>query len=98
MIENLRAARDSVAGKLAAAREQHSRAAYESVTGKDKAAAKRVTELASQVAGFEAELRTIEGAISFRDLTKSKEIEEDLAQRVTRLVALGVELEESTAR
>jgi hypothetical protein len=57
-----------------------------------------VTELASQVAGFEAELRTIEGAISIRDVTKSKEIEEDLAQRVTRLVALGVELEEGTAR
>jgi PAS domain S-box-containing protein len=41
----------------------------------------------------------IEGAVVLiRDLTESKQIEEDLAKRVTRLVALGVELEESTAR
>lgn len=36
--------------------------------------------------------------VLIRDLTESKQIEEDLAKRVTRLVALGVELEESTAR
>jgi response regulator RpfG family c-di-GMP phosphodiesterase len=36
--------------------------------------------------------------VLIRDLTESKQIEEDLAKRVTRLVSLGVELEESTAR
>jgi hypothetical protein len=36
--------------------------------------------------------------VLIRDLTESKQIEEDLAQRVTRLLSLGVELEESTAR
>jgi response regulator RpfG family c-di-GMP phosphodiesterase len=43
--------------------------------------------------------RQIVGAVVLiRDLTESKMIEEDLAQRITRLIALGVELEESTAR
>jgi CheY-like chemotaxis protein len=41
--------------------------------------------------------RTIGAVVLIRDLTESRRIEEDLAQRVTRLVALGVELEESTA-
>jgi hypothetical protein len=36
--------------------------------------------------------------VRIRDLTESKQIEEDLAKRVMRLVALGVELEESSAR
>jgi CheY-like chemotaxis protein len=35
--------------------------------------------------------------VLIRDLTESRQIEEDLAQRVTRLVALGVELEETAA-
>lgn len=36
--------------------------------------------------------------VLIRDLTESKKIEVDLAQRVTRLIGLGVELEESAAR
>jgi uncharacterized protein (UPF0335 family) len=42
--------------------------------------------------------RTLGAVVLMRDLTESKRIEEDLALRVTRLVALGVELEESTAQ
>jgi PAS domain S-box-containing protein len=42
--------------------------------------------------------QSIGAVVLIRDLTESKQIEEDLAQRVTRLVSLGVELEESTAR
>jgi len=34
--------------------------------------------------------------VLIRDLTESKKIEEDLAQRVARLIGVGVELEEST--
>jgi PAS domain-containing protein len=50
-----------------------------------------------------APLRALDGQIVgavllLRDLTESRRIEEDLAQRVTKLVALGVELEESAAR
>jgi PAS domain-containing protein len=50
-----------------------------------------------------APLRALDGTIVgavllLRDLTESRRIEEDLAQRVTKLVALGVELEESAAR
>jgi len=50
-----------------------------------------------------APLRALDGKIVgavllLRDLTESRRIEEDLAHRVTRLVALGVELEESAAR
>jgi response regulator RpfG family c-di-GMP phosphodiesterase len=41
---------------------------------------------------------TLGAVVLIRDLTESKQIEEDLAKRVTRLVSLGVELEESTAR
>jgi response regulator RpfG family c-di-GMP phosphodiesterase len=36
--------------------------------------------------------------VLIRDLTESRKIEEDLSQRVTRLIALGVELEESAAQ
>src|SRR5688572_19354664 len=36
--------------------------------------------------------------VLIRDLTESKKIEVDLAQRVTRLIGLGVELEESTTQ
>jgi PAS domain S-box-containing protein len=50
-----------------------------------------------------APLRALDGNIVgavllLRDLSESRKIEEDLAQRVTKLVALGVELEESAAR
>ena len=40
----------------------------------------------------------IGAVVLIRDLTESKKIEEDLAQRVTRLIALGVELEESAVQ
>jgi CheY-like chemotaxis protein len=40
--------------------------------------------------------KVIGAVVLIRDLTESKKIEEDLAQRVTRLIALGVELEGST--
>lgn len=39
--------------------------------------------------------KVIGAVVLIRDLTESKKIEEDLAQRVTRLIDLGVELEES---
>jgi CheY-like chemotaxis protein len=39
--------------------------------------------------------KVIGAVVLIRDLTESKKIEEDLAQRVTRLIGLGVELEES---
>jgi PAS domain S-box-containing protein len=50
-----------------------------------------------------APLRALDGQIVgavllLRDITESRRIEEDLAQRVTKLVALGVELEETAAR
>ena len=40
----------------------------------------------------------IGAVVLIRDLTESKKIEQDLAQRVTRLIALGVELEESVVK
>jgi hypothetical protein len=40
----------------------------------------------------------IGAVVLIRDLTESKKIEEDLAQRVTRLIGLGVELEESAVQ
>jgi CheY-like chemotaxis protein len=50
-----------------------------------------------------APLRALDGNIVgavllLRDVSESRKIEEDLAQRVTKLVALGVELEETAAR
>ena len=50
-----------------------------------------------------APLRALDGTIVgavllLRDLTESRRIEKDLAQRVTKLVALGVELEETAVR
>jgi hypothetical protein len=36
--------------------------------------------------------------VLIRDVTEAKKIEEDLTQRVTTLIGLGVELEESTAQ
>ncbi|HEV3009315.1 MAG TPA: PAS domain S-box protein, partial [Burkholderiales bacterium] len=51
---------------------------------------------ASPLHGLE---RQIVGAVVLiRDITESRKIEEDLSRRVTRLIALGVELEESTAQ
>ena len=41
---------------------------------------------------------TIGAVVLIRDVTEAKKIEEDLAQRVTKLIGLGVELEESTAQ
>jgi CheY-like chemotaxis protein len=42
--------------------------------------------------------RMVGAVVLIRDLTEAKKIEEDLAQRVTRLIGLGVELEQSAAR
>jgi len=56
---------------------------------------KTILASASPLRGLDG--RTIGAVVLIRDLTESKKIEEDLEQRVTRLVALGVELEESTA-
>lgn len=50
---------------------------------------------ASPLRGLSGE--TIGAVVLLRDLTESKRIEEDLAQRVTQLVALGVQLEQSAA-
>jgi CheY-like chemotaxis protein len=42
--------------------------------------------------------RIVGAVILIRDVTEAKKIEEDLAQRVTKLIGLGVELEKSTAQ
>ena len=55
--------------------------------------AKTILASASPLHGLDRDL--IGAVVLIRDLTESKKIEEDLAQRVTRLIALGVELEES---
>lgn len=57
--------------------------------------AKTILASASPLRGLAGD--TLGAVVLIRDLTESKKIEEDLAERVTRLVALGVELEESTA-
>jgi CheY-like chemotaxis protein len=44
------------------------------------------------------ERRIVGAVILIRDVTEAKKIEEDLAQRVTKLIGLGVELEESAAQ
>ena len=56
---------------------------------------KNILVSASPLRGLAGE--TVGAVVLIRDLTESKQIEKDLAERVTRLVALGVELEESTA-
>lgn len=57
--------------------------------------AKTILISASPLHGLD---RKIVGAVVLiRDITESRKIEEDLSRRVTRLIALGVELEESTA-
>jgi CheY-like chemotaxis protein len=58
--------------------------------------AKTILASASPLHGLD---RNVIGAVVLiRDLTESKKIEEDLSRRVTRLIALGVELEESAVR
>jgi CheY-like chemotaxis protein len=42
--------------------------------------------------------RRVGAVVLIRDLSEAKKIEEDLAQRVTKLIGLGVELEQSAAR
>jgi PAS domain S-box-containing protein len=59
-------------------------------------AAKTILASASPLRGLDGGI--VGAVVLIRDLTGSKQIEQDLAQRVTKLVALGVELEESTAR
>jgi CheY-like chemotaxis protein len=57
---------------------------------------KTILASASPLQGLD---RNIIGAVVLiRDLTESKKIEEDLAKRVTRLISLGVELEESAVQ
>jgi response regulator RpfG family c-di-GMP phosphodiesterase len=58
--------------------------------------AKTILASASPLRGLAGD--TVGAVVLIRDLTESKQIEKDLAQRVTKLVALGVELEETTAR
>ena len=57
---------------------------------------KTILASASPLHGLDG--HTLGAVVLIRDLTESKQIEEDLAKRVTRLVAVGVELEESIAR
>ena len=59
-------------------------------------AAKTILASASPLRGLDG--RIVGAVILIQDLTESSEIEADLAQRVTRLVSLGIELEESAAR
>jgi CheY-like chemotaxis protein len=56
-------------------------------------AEKTILASASPLHGLDREV--IGAVVLIRDLTEGKKIEEDLAQRVTRLIALGVELEGS---
>jgi len=51
---------------------------------------------ASPLRGLDA--RIVGAVVLVQDLTESKKIEEELEQRVTKLISLGVELEESVAR
>jgi PAS domain S-box-containing protein len=57
---------------------------------------KTILASASPLHGLDGQ--KVGAVVLIRDLTESKKIEEDLARRVTRLIALGVELEETTAR
>ena len=56
---------------------------------------KTILASASPLRGLDG--RIIGAVVLIRDVTESKKIGEDLEQRVTRLVGLGVELEESAA-
>ena len=57
---------------------------------------KTIVASASPLRGLDGHI--LGAVILIQDLTESSKIEEDLEQRVTKLVSLGVELEESTAR
>lgn len=57
---------------------------------------KTILASASPVCGLDG--KKVGAVVLIIDLTESKKIEEDLARRVTRLIGLGVELEESTAQ
>ena len=54
--------------------------------------------LASAAPLHSLDRRIVGAVVVIQDLTESRQIEADLEQRVTKLVALGVELEESTTR
>jgi CheY-like chemotaxis protein len=58
----------------------------------------RKTILASVSPLHGLERRIVGAVILIRDVTEAKKIEEDLAQRVTKLIGLSVELEESAAQ
>ena len=58
--------------------------------------AKTILASASPLHGVDGQ--KVGAVVLIRDLTESRQIEEDLAHRVTRLIALGVELEETAAR
>ena len=57
---------------------------------------KSIVATASPLRGLEG--RMVGAVVLIQDLTRTQEIEQDLAQRVAKLVSLGVELEQSTAR
>jgi PAS domain-containing protein len=56
---------------------------------------KTIVTSASPLRGLDG--RIVGAVILMQDLTESRKIEEDLEQRVTKLVSIGVELEESAA-
>lgn len=58
--------------------------------------AKTILASVSPLRGLDG--RIIGAVVLIRDVTEAKKIEEDLAQRVTKLIGLGVELEQSTAQ
>ena len=58
--------------------------------------AKTILASVSPLRGLDG--RIIGAVVLIRDVTEAKKIEENLAQRVTKLISLGVELEESTAQ
>lgn len=57
---------------------------------------KAIFASASPLRGLDG--RIVGAVILIQDLTESKKIEEDLGNRVTKLISLGVELEESAAK
>jgi PAS domain-containing protein len=59
-------------------------------------AVKTIFASASPLRGLDG--RLVGAVILIQDLTEQKKIEQDLESRVTKLVSLGVELEESAAR
>ena len=59
-------------------------------------AAKTIVASASPLRGLDGQI--VGAVILIQDFTESRKIEEDLENRVTKLISLGVELEESAAR